>query len=98
MVRKTIVPLAAVLALLTGCSAQLEDRGGTEGAAPDSIGDVDYVEVYRNADYYPNVARVCVLGLGFATTSTGRGESGGATPVIRVAEWDGFCAGKAKPR
>ncbi|QUH04012.1 hypothetical protein HUO13_27190 [Saccharopolyspora erythraea] len=92
MTRKTIIPLAAALVLVAGCSPQLEDRGGEEGAPPDFIGDVDYVEVYRNADDFPNVARVCVRGLAFATTSTGRGhESVGATPIIRVAEWDDFC-------
>lgn len=96
MVRKTIA--LALVFVLAGCSAQLEDRGGDEGAPPDYIGDVDYVEVYRNADAFPNISRVCVLGLGFATSSTGRGpESGGATPIIRVSEWDDFCAGKQKP-
>lgn len=75
-----------------GCAASLGDRGGETGAPPDQVLDVDYVEVYRNADHYPNVARVCVLGLGFATTSTGSGESPGATPLTRVPEWDAFCA------
>jgi hypothetical protein len=91
---RTVIPVLALV--LAGCSAQLEDRGGDEGAPPDFIGDVDYVEVYRNADAFPNIARVCVLGLGFATSSTGRGaDGGGATPIIRVVEWDDFCAGKA---
>ncbi len=95
MVRKTIAPLAAMLVLvLTGCADQLRDRGGQEGAPPDVIGDVDYIEVYRNADHFPNVARTCVQGLAFATTSSGRGQSAGATPLIRVPEWDDFCAGK----
>ncbi|GAA0559384.1 hypothetical protein A8924_5218 [Saccharopolyspora erythraea NRRL 2338] len=98
-VGKPVAVLATVLALgLTGCSDQLGDRGGKEGSPPDLIGDVDYVEVYRNADGFPNVARVCVQGLAFATSSSGRGESSGATPVIRVPEWDGFCAQKlARP-
>lgn len=96
MTAKAVAVLAALFAL-AGCSAQLEDRGGDEGAPPDFIGDVDYIEVYRNADAYPNVARVCVRGLAFATSSTGRGaEAAGATPVIRVPEWDDFCATKVK--
>ena len=97
MLRKTIA--LALVFVLAGCSAQLEDRGGDEGAPPDYIGDVDYVEVYRNADAFPNISRVCVQGIAFATTSTGRGPetSGGATPLIRVSEWDGFCEGKRKP-
>lgn len=89
---------AALVAVVTGCSEQLQDRGGQEGAPPDFIGDVDYVEVYRNADAFPNVARICVRGIGFAGTSTGRGESGGSGPIIRVAEWDSFCAAHATQR
>ncbi|MBN6039688.1 hypothetical protein [Amycolatopsis sp. 195334CR] len=88
---------AALVLLLAGCSDQLEDRGGDEGAAPDFIGDVDHVEVYRNADAFPNIARACVQGLGFATTSTGRGESSGGGPLVRVPEWDAFCASKRPP-
>lgn len=81
-------------AVLAGCSAQLADRGGQEGATPDKIGDVGYIAVYRSADNFPNIAQVCVEGLGFATTSSGRGESGGATPLIRVEAWDSFCASR----
>lgn len=98
--KKTTLTVALVLGALalTGCSDQLGDRGGVDGAAPDYIGDVDYSEVYRNVDGFPNIARTCVLGLGFATPSTGSGESGGATPLIRVTEWDTFCASKSRAR
>ncbi|QFU90333.1 hypothetical protein [Amycolatopsis sp. YIM 10] len=95
---KKLSGLCVALALvLAGCSDQLEDRGGTEGAPPDFIGDVDYVEVFRNADAFPNIARACVQGLGFATTSTGRGESSVGGPLVRVPEWDAFCASKRPP-
>lgn len=97
-VRARLIVTAAVAALvLTGCADQLGDRGGVPGAKPDYIGDVDYTEVYRNVDLFPNIARVCVLGIGFATPSTGRSESGGgATPLVRVPEWDAFCATKVR--
>lgn len=99
MIKKRIALLAVLaMVVLAGCSDQLGDRGGKDGSPPDHIGDVDYIEVYRNADNFPNVARVCVQGLGFATTSSGRGESAGATPLIRVTEWDSFCAKKQKNR
>lgn len=49
-------------------------------------------------DGFPDIARTCVLGLGFATPSTGDGDFGGAPPLIRVAEWDAFCATKAPAR
>lgn len=86
--------------LLAGCSAdQLGDRGGREGAQPDKVGDVDYVEVFRNADNFPNIARICIEGLAFASTSSGvRGESGVADPaLLRVPEWDAKCREHAKP-
>lgn len=84
--------------LLTGCSDQLADRGGQEDAPPDRIGDVDYIEVFRNADKFPNVARICVEGLAFAGTSSGsRGESGVAAPaLLRIPEWDAKCAEHSK--
>jgi len=97
MARRTIwaaAPLTALL-LLTGCSEspQLGDRGGKENAPVDKISDVDYVEVFRNADNFPNVARICVEGLAFAATSSGRrGEDAVANPaLLRVPEWDTVC-------
>ncbi|WP_218010754.1 hypothetical protein [Herbidospora mongoliensis] len=85
--------------LLTGCSDQLGDRGGNENAPPDKIGDVDYVEIFRNADNFPNVARICIEGLAFASTSSGsRGESVANPALLRVPEWDAKCAAVSKPR
>jgi hypothetical protein len=85
---------ASVAVLMTGCSAQLGDRGGDEGAAPDRIGDVDYVEVFRNAHSFPNIARICVEGMAFASTSSGlRGQHSDADPaLLRMPEWDAVCA------
>jgi hypothetical protein len=96
--RTLFAVLASTAFVLTGCSDQLGDRGGQDGAPPDKIGDVSWIAVYRSADQFPNIAQVCVEGLGFATTSSGRGESAGATPLIRVPEWDTMCAGKTAPR
>jgi hypothetical protein len=80
--------------LLVACggayTGQLNDR--TDPA--DVVGVVDYTAVYQNIQYFPNVAISCVDGLGFATTSTGRGESAGATPLVRLPERDAFCATK----
>jgi hypothetical protein len=82
---------ALAAALLSGCSDQLGDRGGQEGAPPDKISDVDYIEVYRNADKFPNIARICVRGLAFASTSSRDGLADPA--LVRVPEWDETCAG-----
>jgi hypothetical protein len=88
-----IVPALALTAALAlaGCSDQLGDRGGEEGAEPDKISDVDYIEVFRNADNFPNVAMVCVRGIAFATTASRDGQSSPA--LIRVPEWDPRCPG-----
>lgn len=84
--------LVVVGVLVVACgqgayTGQLDDRS----AAADKVADVDYTAVYQNIQYFPNIALTCVEGLGFATTSTGRGESGGATPLIRVERLDEFC-------
>jgi hypothetical protein len=99
MTRFTVIGgLVAVLAIvvLAGCSAQLGDRGGDEGSPPDRIGDVDFIEVFRNADNFPNIARMCVDGLAFAGTSSGlRGEDAVANPaLLRIPEWDPTCVGR----
>jgi hypothetical protein len=85
------IVLTAVLAACGGAyTGQLNDRSDPA----DLVGTVDYTAVYQNIQYFPNVALSCVDGLGFATTSTGRGESAGATPLVRVPERDAFCATK----
>lgn len=95
----TVVAIAATL-LLGSCGSpqQLGDRGGVDGAPPDKISEVDYAEIYRNVDGFPNLGRFCVDGLGFAAPSTGAavGEGGtnGATPIIRVPEWDEDCSNR----
>lgn len=86
----------AALLLLSGCSDQLGDRESGAGKNADRIGDVGRVEVYRDADNFPNVARICVDGLGFSSTSSGwRGgedENERAAPALsRVPEWDATC-------
>lgn len=86
-----LVAAAAGALVLGGCSDQLGDRGGEDGAPPDKILDVDYIEVFRNADGFPNVSRVCIEGVAFATSSTGRGDSSGGAAIIRVPEWDAVC-------
>ena len=86
--KRLLVAAAAVLAM-SGCSEQLGDRGGKDGAPPDKISDVDYIEVFRNADNFPNVAMVCVRGIAFAATASREGMS--APSLIRVPEWDARC-------
>jgi hypothetical protein len=91
------VTTALVLVLASCTSEQLGDRGGDD-APPDRVDDVDRVEVYRNVDGFPNVARVCVRGRGFAATASGNEASDtvdAGPALVRVVEWDDYCAGFA---
>lgn len=81
---KIAAAVAAGLFVLTGC-----------GQAPwqDSLRDLENVPVkdpddatlYNNVDRYPNISRLCIDGVAFATT-TREWE-----PVLRVPEWDELC-------
>lgn len=44
------------------------------------------VTVWNNVDLHPNIARVCTDGVAFATTTRD------FINVIRVPEWDAYCA------
>ncbi|MBI4940629.1 MAG: hypothetical protein HY830_07780 [Actinobacteria bacterium] len=98
MRRATVVTAgtaAALALLLSGCSQQLGDRKGGSGRDPDRLSDVDYVEVYRNIDNFPNVAKVCAGGVAFATTSSSDGTT--SPSLVRVPEWDASCPAATSP-
>lgn len=77
-----MVAVAAFVAL-AACSGKdnFRDVEGVKSQRPELI------EVYNNVDQHPNIARVCIKGVAFATT-TRQYE-----PVIRVPEWDRDCPG-----
>lgn len=89
MITKTKI-LSAVGALLViggiaasaGCSNQLNDQGGVPQHS------ADYEMTYLNVSSFPNITLVCIKGIGFATTTRDY------TSVMRVPEWDSFCATK----
>jgi len=76
--------LGCATSLLAGCacdSASSADLTGVPPRKPDKI------EAYENIDGHPNVVRLCVGGLAFATTSRENGQN-----FLRVPEWDeSFC-------
>jgi hypothetical protein len=77
--RLLLLPLA-VLAL-AGCgSNNFRDIEGVDSQNPDSI------EVFNNVDLHPNIAKLCIDGVGFATTTRDYNA------VTRVPEWDAQCA------
>jgi hypothetical protein len=81
--------LAGILTVLgfaaAGCSNQLNDLGGVAQAKP------DYILTYLNVSDFPNVTLLCIRGVGFAT------DTRQYNAIIRVPEWDAFCATKERP-
>jgi len=71
----------------TGCGdANKADLKNVDGKKP------DHIEVYINVDDHPNIARFCIGGVAFASTSRAAGEN-----FLRVPEWDvPFCGAAPK--
>lgn len=84
-----LIPVALIAALLTltGCGdANVKDLKNVDGRKPDKI------EAYINIDNHPNIVRLCIGGVAFATTSRAAGEN-----FLRVPEWDvPFCGAAPK--
>lgn len=72
--------MTPLLAASSCDSANSHDVTGISYVQPDST------TVWANIDQHPNVARVCLDGLAFATTSRD-----GYAADQRVVEWDKFC-------
>lgn len=80
MNRRVTAALAAVagVLVLAGC-AQQYDVENVPFEVPDEI------TIYGNVDQHPNIARVCVEGVAFATTTRDYNA------ITRVPEWDAHC-------
>jgi hypothetical protein len=50
-----------------------------------SVGAPDSIEVFRNVQLHPNLARICIDGVAFLTTTRD------LDAVDRIPEWDEFC-------
>jgi predicted small secreted protein len=79
------VGVALIAAVLTGCG---------QAAWEDSLRDLEGVQVYdpdeatlwNNVDQHPNIVRLCLDGVAFATTTRPDFAA-----VTRVPEWDAHC-------
>lgn len=74
--------LAAVVVIVgvTGCTrGQARDLEGVNPQKPDKA------ELYVNLDQHPNIVRICIDGVGFATISRDYDS------ILRVPEWDTWC-------
>ena len=77
-----LVATAAVVALSVGACQRdnFRDLEGVRSQEPDKV------EVFSNIDQHPNIAKVCIDGVAFATT-TREGNSA----IMRVEDWDRSC-------
>ena len=88
MTKRTVAAGLAVLTLvaLGGCGSSRRDLNGIPTTDPQKA------EMYANVDGYPNIVRLCIDHVAFATTTR---EAAGA--FMRVPEWDvSFCGAIAK--
>lgn len=75
--KKSLLVLTAIGLVLAGCGNQAtRDLEGIPAKEPDKA------EVYVNVDKYGNVARICIDGVAFATTTRDY------QALMRVPEWD----------
>lgn len=88
--KKIVVVVAAVLGLglgLGGCSGRNNFRD-VEGVASKNP---DLIEAYNNLDGHPNIAKVCIDGVAFATTTRDAQAA-----IQRVEAWDKTCPNGAE--
>ena len=81
----SIIGLLLGALALTGCG---HDNSKDLKNVPNSH--PDYVVNYENMDKQPNVAMLCIHGVGFATTTRDYNA------LTKVPEWNDFCKTKMK--
>lgn len=83
--RSRVVAVALVAGSAVGlvaCSGNnFRDVKGVKSRDPDKI------ELFNNIDKHPNIAKVCIDGVAFATTTRD------LAAITRVPEWDKTCPG-----
>jgi len=75
-----LVGSGLLLVALAGCGDNRRDLNGVTSKDPDKY------ELYTNIDTHPNILRLCIDGVAFATTSRQYGDA-----MLRVPEWDAWC-------
>lgn len=80
-----VIGVAIMLVVLAACGQapwedSLRDLEGVQ------VYDPDAVTLWNNVDQHPNIVRLCLDGVGFATTTREYGDA-----VERVPEWDAYC-------
>lgn len=72
----------ATLAMVTSCGAGNPSTDDLKGVSPSYP---NYAAVFMNVDGFPNIAMVCIQGVGFETNSRQYNS------VTEVPEWNAFC-------
>lgn len=84
--KKKLIALAALITALvatsaSACGTQTEDRD-LENVP---LKNPQKAEHYANVNGHPNISRICIDGVAFATTTREY------APILRVPEWDAWC-------
>ena len=82
--KRLVLAAAALAAVSTACTPGNNFRD-VEGVASK---DPDLIEAYNNLDGHPNIAKVCIDGVAFATTTRDAQAA-----IQRVEAWDDTCPG-----
>lgn len=77
--RKVFLGLLAAGILATGCTSTLQDLEGVQATPPDTY------EVFQSPDAFPNIARICVDGVAFVSSTREYQQ------ITRIPEWDNEC-------
>ena len=92
---RRIVPLALLMLVVVACQeTHLQDIDTeTRWLEPSTepivvkVGPPDSIEVFQNVQLHPNLARICIDGIAFLTTTRD------FDAVERIPEWDHICEG-----
>lgn len=76
--------VAGAAVALTACSP----NATTKDVKNITFHDADLIQGYNNVDLYPNIVKVCVDGVAFATTTRDAQAA-----IQRIPEWDKTCPG-----
>ena len=84
--KKILIAIAGLVVVLSmaGCG-QMPWQDSLRDLEDVEVRDPDSAVLYNNVDKYPNISKLCIDGVAFATT-TREWE-----PLLRVPEWDATC-------
>ena len=88
LTRKRVVLAAVALTALGGATTACTPGNNFRDVKGVASQDPDLIESYNNLDGHPNIAKVCIDGVAFATTTRDAQAA-----IQRVPDWDSTCPG-----